>query len=415
MSFSACVENKKEPSVTLTFMETNGEVIDSLVLSASSSPDMINDPFKLGFIFRGWYYDVKFEEEFSIKDGFRYDTFIYAKWEAIDSLKPSEKVEWEYHTIGGSNLALTKYLGDDISVTIPNVIEGGLVKNINAETFFNTDVEAVIINSSIEVIEEKAFVGASKLKWISVDSGNAKFYSDKGLLYNKDKTVLKAVPCKNTFNGEEYFINNDILRIEKFAFWKSELDVRFSPTTPIIAIGENVFDSFAGKVTLSENVELIKDKAFFNATCMVDFGQDSSIKSITSGAFTNYQGKEIILPSSVIRVEEHAFNNCGSEIIKIGENVTSIASYAFYGCTAKVIFDSNNKMERLSNECLFKFAGEIYLLPIINEIIIDCVNLDKNLLGEVFVYKNSSLTHESFGLDVNYSHLLKKYEIYPKN
>lgn len=64
--------------------------------------------------------------------------------------------DFEY-TINGSEVAITKYVGDDSSVYIPDYIDGRKVTEIGAGAFQESGIEHVRFSANLEIINENAF------------------------------------------------------------------------------------------------------------------------------------------------------------------------------------------------------------------------------------------------------------------
>lgn len=71
--------------------------------------------------------------------------------------KESDISLFEYNVIDSSRVEITKYLGDENIVTIPNTIEEKNVISVKQEAFKNVDIDTLILPRSLNTLEAKAF------------------------------------------------------------------------------------------------------------------------------------------------------------------------------------------------------------------------------------------------------------------
>jgi hypothetical protein len=164
---------------------------------------------------------------------------------------------------------------------------------------WSSDYTGVNIPASVTSISEYAFRNSNSLTGITVDGNNQHYSSEDGLLYNKAKTQLIAVP-----GG----ISGDI-----------------SVHAGVMSIGSDAFsgcNNITG-ISLPASVTSIGNNAFINCT------------SLTG----------INIPAGLTRIGESAFSSCTSLTgITIPEGVTEIGSYAFSNCNSLtgITVDGNN-------------------------------------------------------------------------
>ena len=142
------------------------------------------------------------------------------------------------------------------NVIIPNGIE-----TIANDTFsFCRNLISVTIPSSVRSINEmRAFGGCNNLTNIIVDSNNQYFSSEKGILYNKDKTIIISFPSAN---GEVVLLNS-ITAIGGFAFNNTKITNIIIPDN-VISIGSYAFSGTElTSVIIPDSVITIGNSAFF--------------------------------------------------------------------------------------------------------------------------------------------------------
>lgn len=183
------------------------------------------------------------------------------------------------------------------SVTIPNG-----VKNIGTCAFgYCSGLTSVTIPDSVTSISSTSFSGCDKLTSIDISENNNNYMSEKGVLFNKNKTTL--IQYLQGKKNTAYVIPNSVTSISSYAFHDCD-----SLTSVIIP---------------------------------------DSVKSIGHRAFEGCDGlTSVTIPDSVTNIANEAFNNCESlTSVTISNGVTSIGDCAFRLC------NSLTSIEILNPEC----------------------------------------------------------------
>lgn len=188
------------------------------------------------------------------------------------------------------------------SITIP---EG--VTKIGEEAFFRCEsLTSITFPKSLETLGASS-IARTAISTITLADGNENFSIHDDCLYDKEATVLYAVPMRGKtklsvlsgtvgINGgaawgsevSEISLPNTLLAIDDYAFERTPLTAVTFPSS-ITYIGEQAFaDTELQNVTLPENMPYIMDAAF---------SSDSSLVEVT-------------IPSAVTYIGSHAFSNC---------------------------------------------------------------------------------------------------------
>ena len=179
----------------------------------------------------------------------------------------------------------------------------------------SSDITGINIPASVTTINGNVFQGCSSLTSITVDVNNQHYASEGGILYNKEKTKLIAVPIAKS-----------------------------------------------GTVTIPAGVKEIGDYAFLNCTALTDISLPSTITSIGSQAFSGCTGigiNGITLPAGLISIGDSAFYNCtGLKNITIPASVTSIGDSVFRYCNSLtgITVDGSNQYYASENGILYNKA-----------------------------------------------------------
>ena len=186
------------------------------------------------------------------------------------------EAQFNYTTNNGT-ITITKYIGSDAAVTIPDSINGLPVTSIGALAFQAiTSVASVTIPDTVTIIGNDAFDSCTGLTNI-------------------------AIP-------------NRVVNVGSGAF---------GGCTSLIS------------VTIGESVTNIGDGAFVSCTSLTRVTFPNSVISIGSDVFRNcYNVTGVIIPNSVTSIGDSVFNWCLSLTnVLIPNSVTNIGGGVFYYCT----------------------------------------------------------------------------------
>lgn len=135
--------------------------------------------------------------------------------------------QFEYILLDDGTIEVTKYIGNDINVVIPEEIDGKIVTKIYALCFRNEDnryniynIKNITISKNINEFTFSPFFNGEKseasgclqelinLESIVVDKNNQIYASESGILFNKDLTKLLYYP--NHKSDEEYVVKSSV-------------------------------------------------------------------------------------------------------------------------------------------------------------------------------------------------------------
>ncbi len=127
----------------------------------------------------------------------------------------------------------------------------------------------------------------------------------------------------------------------------------------------------AGQVVNKENEQGLAFYLQDNGTYAVGVGNAKYLSSITIPStykgkevsticdFFGFKGSTVVLPESIIKIEEYAFYNCANlETINIPHNVTVLEKGVFEGCTSLSSITLPEGLTRI-NDCAFKSCSSL--------------------------------------------------------
>lgn len=181
-------------------------------------------------------------------------------------------------------------------------------------------LDSITLPASVDSIQPYAFCAG--VGSISVNSGNKKFSSSDGVLFNKNQSRLIQYPLK----GGNYIIPATVESIASFALGCGVSSV-FVPSS-VSSIDKFGFANFTAYS--KDSIVVMGD-----TLKSVVFEKDSKLEYISQGMFIGSIGLEKCeLPSSIKIIGNAAFAYCSNlKLVNIPLNTDTIKSFAFGYCT----------------------------------------------------------------------------------
>ena len=219
------------------------------------------------------------------------------------------------------------------SITIP---EG--VTKIGEGAFIGcSSLTSITIPEGVTTIEMCAFSFCSSLTSIDVASNNNSYTSIDGVLFSKDKTILKEYP-EGKKDVTSYAIPVSVTEIGDYAF--SDCSSLTSITLPegVTEIANVAFVNCSSltSITIPEGVTEIGEWAFSGCSSLTSITIPEGVTEIGQSAFGFCSSlTSITIPKGVTEIGQSAFSGCSSlTSVTIPENVTEIGGGAFYNCSS---------------------------------------------------------------------------------
>ncbi len=221
-----------------------------------------------------------------------------------------ERVSWPYrYTVDNGTVTITRYLGADGAVIVPDRIAGlpvagigdfafldcdqlagvtipARVKHIGGDAFYGCDsLASVALPASVTSIGVGAFGNCGKLTTITVAAQNAVYSSLAGVLFNKGQTMIVQYPAGK---AGSYSIPNAVTNIGSAAFIGCRFLTGVAIPDAAVNIGIKAFfrcDRLTS-VIIPDRVRLIDITAFDGCSRLVSMLVGSGVTDIGSGAFS---------------------------------------------------------------------------------------------------------------------------------
>ncbi|MGI5925017.1 MAG: leucine-rich repeat protein, partial [Lentisphaeria bacterium] len=301
---------------TISFDSAGGSAVNPITQDYNTAVTAPAAPTKTGYTFTGWNPPVPATMPAENKH-------CVAQWQ----------IDYEY-SISNNQVTITKYIGPDGAVTIPDSIEGYPVTSIGYQAFKDrTGVTSVVIPDGVTSIGNQAFYLCRSLASVDLPDG---LTSIGNLAFSYCALTSVVIPNSVTSIGNQ-----------AFQYCSGLTGVALG--TGLASIGTLAFSYCTGlaSVVIPASVTSIEVDAFQNCSSLTDITVatgNSSYSSLDGVLFNQNQTTLILfpcggsgacsIPASVTSIGDYAFYSCsGLASVVIPNSVTSIGRTAFWHCT----------------------------------------------------------------------------------
>ena len=283
--------------------------------------------------------------------------------------------DYEYSLLDDGTVNITKYVGSDSDVTIPNVIDGKKVTTIGENAFVNCkSLISILISNTVTTIGASAFYNCINLEKILISDSvtnigvyaftNTAWYNnqpDGMIIVGKVLYEYKGNMPENT----ELIIPKGIVSITAQAFFNRSNLVSIVIPDGVTSIGSNAFDfcSNLKNISIPESIISIGSLTFDN-TAWYDEQPDGMI--FVGKVLYKYKGnttENVIIPDGIITIQDDAFWGTSLKKIYIPRSVESIGNNAFDLCSnlVEINVDKNNNKYSSLDGVLFNKEQDILI------------------------------------------------------
>ncbi len=230
---------------------------------------------------------------------------------------------------------------------------------IDYEVFYRCDnIVKIEIPSTINV-SASSFYHFNKLTTIVVAPDHPNLSSEKGILYNKDKSELIRVPIG--YKGK-FKLPNNVKKIGQQAFrnCKGLTDIEF--TSNVTEIGNYAFDGCKGltNLVIPSNINSIGSNAFSwcSGLTNVEIQTPTNVKFGSSVYSYCEKLKSFKIPTHITKLPDGFFVGCSSfENFEIPSYITSIGNNAFSSCSGMTYVIIPKSVTAIGNSAFSSCTG----------------------------------------------------------
>ena len=316
------------------------------------------------YSFEGWYTEDTFVNRVAqVPQGSTGNVTLYAKWQQTST----KGVQYEQSSDG--SYAVSRYDGSSAEVVIASVWRGQPVTAIGSYAFNGCiGLTSVTIPDSVKDIGDYAFNNCSKLTSVTIPNnvaniGDCAFADCSGLTSITIPDGVKSIGNMAFYFCDgltEVYYNGDLTGWLNISGLDSLMS--YGKSTKTLYIDGTKIE---GDLVISEGVESIAPRAFYNY---------SGLTSVT-------------IPNSVTSIGYDAFSGCiGLTSVTIGSGVTRIGNSAFSKCYKLVEVINNSSLNIVKGSSGFGYVGN-YALNVKKSGASEIVNKDGYLF---YTYDNTS-------------------------
>ena len=299
------------------------------------------------------------------------------------------------YTVQSGGAVLRRVIDAPAEYCIEQQINGLPVTDIAATAFWYDNSSTVIsISDTVKNIEPRAFSQCLQLTNIYVQGDY--FYSDSGILYNKDKTRLIAYPSQH--DGTEFVLPSGVQSIQTGALDNCTMLQKVTINAELSDVG---YAPMRGCTALSEiSVDTANKTYKANSKILFTVGSVRLIKyppqKLTS---------KISFPLVTIAFEDYSFADCKRLKTVTASGAVSVGNNAFYGCTSLTACNISANAQFIGDMAFygctvlgaFTFADTVYSIgyaAFAGDKLLKTISLPTNLssLGQASFYGCTGIT-----------------------
>ncbi len=322
------------------------------------------------------------------------------------------------YTIENGSATITAYKGSGEHLDIPSGLDGYPVKAIGTEAFAKcqsllsvvipegvetigigafqacSSMTGITIPASVKSIGGQAFEFCTSLSEILVAEGSSCYMSEKGVLFDKSRTLLHTYPAGKA--GTSYKIPKGVTTIGAGAFSFCKTLAKITIPDSVTAIGERAFynSQKIKSITIPKNVTSIGDCTFAGCVSLsaISVAKGNTAYASVKGVLYDKEGRSLlaypmgigkagasfVIPDGVERIGAGAFE--GSDklaSVRLPNSVKSIGDYAFFECDALAAVTIPEGVQSVGDYA-FSYCDTLKTLILPESV----ASIDANVIGE---------------------------------
>ena len=293
-------------------------------------------------------YGAEYDDKNKFGEDYIIDMYVSDVSDTNSEFEYETSVHYMYNTITCessdivSEIHITKYIGQNTDISIPELIGGHPVTEIGNRAFEDcSEIKSVSMSENITNIGDYAFSGCTGLTQVKLSDSLKELAID----VFSGCTALKEIKIREGVEKIGAGAFEDCTGLRK---------VNIPKETRRIGGGSFKNCTELESINIPDSVEKIEDMTFYNCMGLKSALIGEGVKDIGNGAFYSCTAlTEITVPDSVEHIHDRAFYGCSALTdISVGKGTAKLIeyAYAFAGCTnlRNINIDSENSV--LSSE-----------------------------------------------------------------
>lgn len=320
----------------------------------------------------------------------------------------------ESELVVDSNGNLLSYTGSNISITVPEKVNGITVTSIGERAFADSSLYEIILPTTVTTIGAGAFENCTELKTVgsfkATVIGERAFYNCINLrnLYFDELTSIGKYSFYNVCSYQYYLTERTFsLKLKKIrtlpegAFMNSALSV--AEFDKVVGVGKNVFSECAALVSVYFNsMTAMPDGMFKGCSSLVDVDiYKSSYVSI--GAFSTCESLVSVDIPDATYVNSNAFENCVSLVSVNLNRAETVHSNAFSGCNSLTTLNLPSMREfepavYTTSRPTINFPKnlETFIAPMMTKTVSDMFNNARKSIKNIYLNSVTTVAEHTF-------------------
>ena len=270
----------------INFNSNGGSAVSSMTVESYTSVNSLPTPIWTDHVFLGWTLNGSLVElPLQMEDS---DINLVASWKGVADT-------FEFSDSSDGTITITKFVGDETNVTVPDKITNKTVKTIAENAFVNgSSVKQLTLGPSLTNLEFKSLLGLTSIENLTI-SGNAGG-SLKYFFGNDEDNVPLSLKVITFAEGSTTYTKTLFDELSETHLFKVNLPASVK-TTP-----SDVFFKCANieEAYVPEGVTTLSDRTFCSCSNLIKVNIPSTVTSLGTNCFVNVPKLPyLIVPNSV--------------------------------------------------------------------------------------------------------------------
>lgn len=209
----------------------------------------------------------------------------------LEGLEVQSSGDFQYVVMGDGTAKVTKYIGSDTQLVLPQALDGYTVTSLGENAFAYTKVSDIVCPESLRTIEEGAFWSSDHLSRIELNEG----------LLSIGEDAFRS--CRYL---ESVVLPDSLVSLGEEAFRGCESLTSIVLPAGLKQIEKGTFElcTMLRDVKLPEGLVSIGDKAFFSCESLSNIQFPASLTSIGKDAFAFTAYEHVIAPAGMANTQQ---------------------------------------------------------------------------------------------------------------